>query len=75
MEIYNNLGGDSSISEYECGSDFILVLFNDGWRYTYTYESTGFDNIEHMKELAFKGEGLGSFIRRHIKKAYASKER
>lgn len=39
----------------------------------YTYTSAGSHNIEEMKELATRGEGLNSFINRHVRKKYASK--
>lgn len=75
MERYKNLGGDSSVIGYETGLDWIKVQFNDGWIYLYTYQSAGRENIEQMKKLAISGQGLNSFIMRHVRKAYASKSR
>ena len=75
MEQYKNLGGDSGVFAYEIGSDFIRVEFNDGAIYLYTYESTGSEKIESMKELSNEGEGLNAFINTSVRKAYASKER
>lgn len=75
MERYRNLGGDSSVVAYEIGSDFIRVQFSDGSVYMYTYASAGSANIEHMKQLARSGQGLNSFIMRHVRKAYARRER
>ena len=75
MEIYKNLGGDSGIEAYEFGDDFIKVQFSEGTIYTYTYNSAGRSNIEHMKTLAMSGNGLNSFINKHVRKKYASKSR
>ena len=75
MEGYNNLGGDSAVVAYEMGNDFIKVQFRDGWFYTYTYESAGRDNVEHMKTLASAGRGLNGFISSVVKGGYTSKTR
>ncbi|MBN2414063.1 hypothetical protein JXQ31_20480 [candidate division KSB1 bacterium] len=75
MEHYKNLDGNSGIEAYEEGTDFIRVQFLDGSIYLYTYDSTGSQNIEHMKQLARSGRGLNSFINRSVRKAYARKER
>ena len=75
MERYKNLKGDSGVSAYETGSDFIRVEFSNGSIYLYTYASTGSDNIECMKRLAADGQGLNTFINTTVRKAFASKER
>jgi hypothetical protein len=75
MEAYRNLSGDSGISEFEIGSDFIKVRFRKGGTYTYTYRSAGQNTIEQMKSLAVRGSGLNTFIDRYVKKNYASKSR
>jgi hypothetical protein len=73
MERYNNLGGDSSAVAYEIGNDYIKVKFVDGSVYLYNYLSAGSQNIEEMKRLAIRGEGLSSFISKYVRKSYASK--
>jgi len=75
MQRYANLGGDSGITAYETGSDFIRVQFSDGAVYLYTYASAGSHSIETMKGLANGGQGLNSFINRNVRKRYARKER
>jgi hypothetical protein len=75
MERYANLGGDSGVVAYQIGDDFIRVQFSDGSMYLYTYASAGVDNIERMKELARRGQGLNAFINRNVRKAYARRER
>lgn len=75
MEIYKNVAGDSAVVAYEIGDDSIRVQFRDGWIYTYTNESTGRGNVEHMKALASAGGGLNGFISRVVKGQYAAKSR
>lgn len=74
MEPYKNLGGNSGVEAYEIGPDFIRVQFSNGSVYRYTYASAGSHNIEQMKELASRGEGLNSFITRNVRNDYAQKE-
>ena len=75
MKQYKNLGGDSGVSAFEIGDDSIKVQFRDSSVYLYTNRSAGAQNIEQMKALALRGEGLNSFINKHVRKAYASKLR
>lgn len=75
MERYKNLGGNSNVFAFQINSDSIDVQFQDGSVYSYTYQSAGSHNIEHMKTLAVAGKGLNSFIMRHVKTAYASRRR
>lgn len=71
MEIYQNIDGDSGVLEYECGADYIKVKFSSPHIYVYTYASAGRDNVEQMKILAMRGDGLNSFINRIVKRMYA----
>jgi len=75
MQSYKNLGGDSGVSAYEIGNDYIKVEFQGGALYLYNYNSAGSQHIETMKQLANAGEGLNSYINRNVKKEYASKLR
>ncbi len=70
MERYGNLDGNSSIREFDIGSDFIAVKFSDGKIYRYTYRSAGSDKVEEMKRLARQGAGLNSYIMRFAKYDY-----
>ena len=74
MVNYLNLGGNSNVSAYEIGSDFIKVRFNSGLVYLYTHHSAGQNNIEEMKKLAIQGRGLNSFITRNVKYNYSFKQ-
>src|SRR5258706_15744078 len=76
MERYANRSGDSGITDYEVGPDFVRVRFSDGSVYRYTNESAGSTNIEQMKQLARGGQGLNSFINNTaVRKADAEKEK
>lgn len=74
MKSYMDIDGDSNVLGYETGDDFIRVQFKNRSVYLYTYESAGKYNIEEMKSLAEAGDGLNSFIMRHVRKKYARKE-
>ena len=71
MERYANRSGNSGVIDYQIGSDSIIVKFADGWRYSYTYESAGADNVEYMKNLAARGQGLSAFMSTIVRNAYA----
>lgn len=73
MQLYKNLGGDSGVSAYENAEDSIKVEFKTGDCYLYTYASAGRQNIEQMKCLANRGEGLNAFINMTVRKDYAQK--
>ncbi|GGF66776.1 hypothetical protein GCM10011332_21120 [Terasakiella brassicae] len=73
MNRYKNLGGDSGVIGYSIEVDSIEVQFHDGSIYGYTVASTGLANINKMKILAERGEGLNSFISRVVKKNFAYK--
>jgi hypothetical protein len=75
MQHYRDIDGDSGISAYETGDDFIRVQFKTGSVYLYTYASAGSHHIEQMKRLAASGDGLNAYINTHVKKLYARKER
>lgn len=62
MLYYKNLNGNSAILRYELMPDSIAVEFSSGKQYTYSYQSAGSVNIEHMKKLATIGSGLNAFI-------------
>lgn len=75
MERYRNLDGNSGVAAYGLGSDSVTVQFKDGATYLYNYVSAGRNNTETMKTLAMAGQGLNSFIMKHVRKSYAAKLR
>lgn len=71
MERYRNSGGDSGVSSYEIGADYITVKFSGSFRsYRYSYRKAGQHHVETMKMLARNGNGLNSYINRYVKNLY-----
>ena len=70
MTRYLNRSGNSPIVGYEIEATSILVRFNTGRTYTYTYGSAGSANIENAKQLAIAGRGLSAFITRNMRDKY-----
>lgn len=75
MERYANLSRNSGVIAFEIAADSIKVKFIDGNEYLYTYDSAGADNVDHMKQLALRGEGLSGFISATVRDRYAKKFR
>lgn len=73
MAVYLNLDGDSGVSSYEIGSDYIQVTFSTGATYLYNYTRPGRQAVEEMKRLAKAGRGLNEYINRSVRSNYASK--
>jgi len=71
METYADKNGNSGISSYKLGTDYIWVRFTSGVTYEYTYSSAGSSSIEIMKSLAISGSGLNSYIMKYVKKSYS----
>lgn len=62
MQTYRDFNGDSGISGFELGEDFIIIEFKSGARYKYTNGSAGSFHINQMKQLAQQGDGLNKYI-------------
>ncbi len=75
MEPYRNIEGNSTVTGYEIGADYITLQFSDGSTYRYTYVSAGQENVERMKGLARAGQGLDTFINTSVSKLYERKEK
>ena len=73
-ERYRNLSGDSGVTYYAIGPDFIAVQFHDPTVYIYDHTRPGRAHVEQMKVFAVGGRGLGSYITRHVRKAFARKQ-
>jgi len=64
--------GNTGVSAYEAGPDYIKVKFHDNKRtYTYNYRSAGLAHVEKMKQLAEQGSGLSTYINKYVKDLYA----
>lgn len=75
MKAYGNIGGDSGVSAYEYGDDWIRVRFTKGGTYEYRAAKIGLSHIEAMKRLADAGNGLNGYIRSNpdVRDGYSSK--
>ena len=63
MKAYKNLSGDSGVTHYEIGNDYILVKFKGKTtKYKYSNLITGSTHVETMKQLAENGLGLCTYI-------------
>lgn len=71
MQIYKDIDHDSGVRGFEIAPTSITVWFDVTPKsYTYSYQSAGQSNVEHMKKLAISGEGLNAFINDHVKFKY-----
>lgn len=75
MQLYGDEERDSGVVAYDAGEDFIRLKFADGKIYRYTNESAGPEKIARMKHLAASGEGLLTYINKHVRDGYAERER
>jgi len=73
-ERYRNLNGDSGVTYYSLGPNFIAVQFQDPTVYVYDDTRPGHTHVEKMKVLAADGRGLGTYISQRVRKAFARKQ-
>jgi hypothetical protein len=70
MKAYKNLNGNSGITYYEIGEDFIDIRFEnktDIYRYQNPISN---HHLNEMKKLAVQGKGLGTYINQHPEVRY-----
>lgn len=75
MQRYGNRSGDSGVVGYEIGAGRIAVAFVDGSVYLYDAGRPGADAVAQMQRLARAGQGLSTYISRHVRQNYAKKLR
>jgi hypothetical protein len=73
MREYKAVHEDAGVMAYRLGYDSITVRFQNGGVYLYNYASTGKKDVENMKKLAEKGDGLTTYISQKIKSRYAAR--
>jgi hypothetical protein len=73
MNTYHDHHGNSGVSAYNIGPNFIIVQFKSGERYLYNYVTPGRKQVEAMKKLATRNEGLSTYISQHVRDHYAAK--
>jgi hypothetical protein len=62
MKPYRDVDGDSGVSAYEYGDEWIRVRFKHGGTYEYRASSIGLSHLNAMKRLADSGDGLATYI-------------
>ena len=65
MKPYKNLNGNSGVTAYEIGADYVAIRFKADVTYWYTFASTGERHVVQMKKLAEAGRGLAGYIATH----------
>jgi hypothetical protein len=70
MKRYRNLSGDSGVTHYEIGTDYIRVKFHGGKSFRYSNAGAGRQHVDHMKALATAGRALGTYISQHVHDRY-----
>ena len=71
---YLNLNGDSGVTYYAIGDDFIAVQFQDEAVYIYDHARPGAHHVGQMKIRAVAGRGLATYISQNVKDVYARKQ-
>lgn len=63
MKTYKNLSGNSGVVAYETGEKYIKIKFEgESGIYTFNYKRPGRQQVEKMKAMALKGQGLSTYI-------------
>ena len=70
MEIYLNKSGKSPITHFQIENERIVVWFQGGKSYSYSYRKAGRSHVEQMKVLARSGSGLSAYITQNVRKEY-----
>lgn len=73
MPRYTDIDGDSGVHSYEFGPDWIVVNFTKGGSYRYDSSRPGLPHVAAMISLAEAGNGLNSYINKHVRKNYAER--
>ncbi|MDR2982418.1 MAG: hypothetical protein LBV12_09265 [Puniceicoccales bacterium] len=75
MKTYKNTDGNSGVSTYEYGKDWIRIRFKNGTTYEYRSAKIGVHHLDQMKQLADLGNGLNAYINNHprIEKGYSAR--
>jgi hypothetical protein len=70
MQPYLHAGAESGITDYEIGTDYVLVRFRGGRTYRCSHAHAGVHHVDRMKELASAGRGLTTYINQHVRDLY-----
>jgi len=58
---------------YALMPDAIAVQFNDGRVYLYSHDCPGRRHVSRMKAIAREGQGLATYISRHVGNRFAAR--
>jgi hypothetical protein len=71
MQRYLDLSGNSGVTHYAIGADYVVVKFRGEQEpYRYSYARAGKEHIERMKALAIAGRGLATYISQNVHHLY-----
>jgi hypothetical protein len=70
MQPYLHASARSGVTDYEIGTDYVLVRFRGGRTYRYSHARAGVHHVERMKEFASAGRGLATYISKHVHDLY-----
>ncbi len=71
---YKSRNPQAGVVSYEMVGDSMVIEFADGkYRYVYNSDAPGVVHMMAMKRLAAEGNGLTTYISRHVGKNYARK--
>jgi hypothetical protein len=70
---YRNQGGNSGVVAYALLPDAIAVQFADGRVYLYNHDCPGRRHVSRMRAIAREGQGLSTYISRHVGNRFAAR--
>ncbi|MCD9032216.1 hypothetical protein LDO32_10825 [Luteimonas sp. Y-2-2-4F] len=70
---YADRSGRSGVAAYALLPDGLLVRFVDGGLYLYDAVRPGARHVAQMRRLAGEGEGLATYISRHVGTNYRAR--
>lgn len=73
MKRYTNKSGNSGITAFEVGKNYIIIQFKDGGKYLYNEVQPGKNHVQQLKFLAEEGKGLATYINQHVRENYFEK--
>lgn len=66
MQPYTDRGGDTTVIGFEDGDDFIRIQYLDGAILEFRVGEVSAAHVMNLRQLAQLGEGLQSYLSRHV---------
>ena len=73
MALYKGMAGNSGVLAFDILNNGIILTFKHGGRYLYNFNQPGRVEVEEMKRRAVAGNGLATYVNKHVRKRYARK--